>query len=117
MSLATTRRTKVFQINHRSRVVASDCTTKPQMARHVVLSLTNHAKWCVGVWCVVAMSYCRSAQLEGLAICIFISQATGRQRAIWRALLATIRQCDNNISCVVPIDNATRKVFNISRHI
>jgi hypothetical protein len=86
------------------------------------------------VRCVAAMSHCYSVQIEGLAICIYISQATGRQhaarqRTVWHASFATGRQVDsgrvplatrhkgdNDVGCVVAIDNATRKVYQISHH-
>jgi hypothetical protein len=50
------------------------------------------------------MSNCRSAQIEGFAICIYIWQATGRQRAarqraVWCASLATGRQDDSATTC------------------
>jgi hypothetical protein len=59
-------------------VVASDCTTKRQTARcrTVVLLQTKHAERRVVVRRVVAMSHSRSAQIEGLANCIYISQST-----------------------------------------
>jgi hypothetical protein len=78
------------------RVVASDSTTKRQLARcrTVVLSLTNHAKRRIVVRRVVAMLHCRSAQIKGLSLCIYISQVTGRKRAVWRASLTTGRQDD-----------------------
>jgi hypothetical protein len=83
------------------------------------------------------MSHCHWAQIEGLPICIYISQVirrqrAARQRAVWRALLATRRQCDNapfvasdkttirkgdnDIGCVVAIDKATRKHYQIIHH-
>jgi hypothetical protein len=108
----------------------------------VVLLLSQHAKRCVVVQCVFAMSHCRSAYMEGLAFCIYIRQATGRhcdnqQRTVWRASLATgrqdvsvttrrcacftsdkttIRKGNNDIGYVVAIDNATRKMSQISHH-
>jgi hypothetical protein len=42
---------------------------------------------------VVAMSHCRSSQIEGFAICIYKSQATVQHGD--NVSLATRRQCDN----------------------
>jgi hypothetical protein len=77
-------------------VVASDSTTKRQTAlcRTFVLSLTMLAKWSVVVRHVVAMSHFPSAQIEGLAYKPS-DKETSRQRAVWRALLETRRQCDD----------------------
>jgi hypothetical protein len=84
-----------------------------------------HAKMRVVVWRVVAMSYFRLAQIEGLAIrrsttrhlaCIVSDKTTVRQRTVWRFSLATRRQGDNDIGCVVAINNATRKMCQISHH-
>jgi hypothetical protein len=78
------------------RVVASDSTTK---AKRRVVAL--HAKQRVVVRHVIAMSHCRSVQIEGFAICIYIYlciynwHRAARQRAVWRALLATEWQDDS----------------------
>jgi hypothetical protein len=80
--------------------------------------------------CVVAMSHCCSIQIKGLAykasdsatsrrtttrrlVCCAKEKTTARQRAVWRFVLlslATRRTGDNDIGCVVAIDNATRNV-------
>jgi hypothetical protein len=41
---------------------------------------------------------------------------TVQQRALWLASLATRQKGDNNIDCIVAIDNATHKVYQISHH-
>jgi hypothetical protein len=43
-------------------------------------------------------------------------QRAARPRAVWRASLATRRKGENNIGCFVAIENATRKVYQISHH-
>jgi hypothetical protein len=104
--------------------------TTGQSAKHafsdfhlVVLSLTMYAKRRVVVRRVVAMSHCRSVQIEGLAYqpndratlrrmttrrlaCFARDRTTRRQRAVWRFVmlsLATRRKDDNDIGFVVAI--------------
>jgi hypothetical protein len=58
--------------------------------RLVVLSLTMHAKWCIVVRRIVAMSHCRSVQTEGLAYKpsdrVTSKQHAARQRAVWHVV-------------------------------
>lgn len=58
-----------------------------------------YAKRGVVVRRVVAMSHCRSVQIEGLAYKpsdrVTSRQRAARQRAVWRALLETGRQDDS----------------------
>jgi hypothetical protein len=67
--------------------------------RLVVLSLTMHTKRHIVARRVIAMSHCRSAQIEGLAYMsndrATSQQRAARKRAVWRASLVTRRQCDN----------------------
>jgi hypothetical protein len=112
--------------------------TTQQSAKQRIVGLSSCrsvAKRRVVVRHVVAMSYCRSVQIEGLAYkpsdratsrqgaaqqraileCFARYRTTVRQRAVWRIVvfsLATRRKKDNNIGCVVAIDNATRTVPN-----
>jgi hypothetical protein len=107
--------------------------------RPVVQSLTMYAKRRVVMRHVVAMSHCRSAQIEGLTYKpsdrMTSGQHAARQRTVWRTSLETGRQDDSSttrrlarfasdkttrrkwdydIGCVVAIDNVTRKVYQIS---
>jgi hypothetical protein len=81
---------------------------------------------------------CRDFKVAlGLAICVYISQATGRHcdnvpfacfaydrrqddsattRRNARFASDKTKKGDNDIGCVVAIDNATRKVYQISHH-
>jgi hypothetical protein len=64
----------------------------------VDLSLTMHAKLRIVVQLVVAMSHCRSAQIEGLPYKpsdrVTSRQQTTQQQAILRASLEAGQQCD-----------------------
>jgi hypothetical protein len=85
--------------------------------------------WCVVMWLVDAMSHCRSVQIEGLAYKpnnrATLRQGAAPYRAVWRASLetkqgdsakravspfvvlslTTSRKGNNDIGCVVGIDN------------
>jgi hypothetical protein len=80
------------------------------------MSQTMHAKRRIVARRVVAMSYCRSAQIGGLAYVpshkATSQQRVARQHAVWRISLATRRNGDNDTGCVVAINNATRSVPN-----
>jgi hypothetical protein len=106
------------------RCVASDSTPKRQTVRFrtVVLSITMHAKRRVVVRRVVLRCHI-VARLKSRIGYLYIHkpsdratlrQRTAPQRAVWCSSLATRRKGDNDIGCVVIIDKATRKVYQIN---
>jgi hypothetical protein len=88
------------------------------------MSLIIPAKRRVVVRRVVAMSHCRSAQIESYLyiykpsdIVATTRRTTTRRLSRFARYKTTRRKGDNDISCVVAIDIATPKVYHISHHI
>jgi hypothetical protein len=99
-------------------------------ARQSAKRSTMHAKRLVVLRRVVAMSHCRSTHVDmskrqddiettrpittRRLSCFDRDKTTVQQRVVWRVPLTTRRKGEKDIGCVVAVDNATHKVYQIS---